>query len=321
MKAPAVVAYTHEYLDWQLGEGHPTNPVRARIAVEMLQDEADRVQVDLARVVPILDWDRVLTEARLVHDEAYLADLRAGRNEVWEGVQPRLGEVAALMFAGTLDLVEAMLADRERGRIGVYFNPQGAKHHAMRADGSGFCALNDMAWAAKKLVAAGLKVAYVDWDAHHGDGVEALLAEEPHALTFSIHLGGIFPGTGMDGHDPARGIYNWALARGAGDYALGDAMQEVLHIIRDSRPDVILVACGADGLDGDPLGGLRYTWTGVTKGAAYPLGALAGRLGAPVIVGGAGGYQPFDRTPEAWAQWVAHIYGALAAATGAERRF
>ena len=311
-RTPAVVAYTHEYQDWQLGEGHPTNPVRARLAVEQLQENADRLRIDLARMVPTLDWNRVLAEAELVHDRSYLTALRQGCNEVWDGTQPRLGEVAALMFTGTMDLVEAMLLDRAAGRVGVYFNPQGAKHHAMRATGSGFCALNDMAWAAKKLVRLGLKVAYFDWDAHHGDGVEELLRDEPQALTMSVHNGGIFPGTGLDGHDPARGIYNWALPQGGGCHDLYHAAQEAWEILDEFNPDVILVACGADGLHGDPLGALSYDVYGVVKTVAYPLGALARRLDAPVVIGGAGGYQPYDETPRAWAEWVSHIYGAVA---------
>jgi acetoin utilization protein AcuC len=168
-----------------------------------------------------------------------------------------------------------------------------------------------MAWAATKLTSRGLKVAYVDWDAHHGDGVEVLLGDNPTALTMSIHNGEIFPGTGRDGHSPERGIYNWALASGAGDDELREAMAQIGEILTGFRPDVILVACGADGLIGDPLGGLSYTIAGVAEVAAHQIGALAGRLGAPVIVGGAGGYQPFGATPEAWAEWVWMINDGL----------
>ena len=88
------------------------------------------------------------------------------------GHNARQGEVAALMFRGTVDLVAAIEADDFAPR--VYFNPQGAKHHAQFDTSSGFCVFNDMAWAAHHFAAQGKRVAYLDWDIHHGDGVEDL---------------------------------------------------------------------------------------------------------------------------------------------------
>jgi len=82
----------------------------------------------------------------------------------------------------------------------------GAKHHAQRDTASGCCIYNDMA-AAKELAGSGLKVLFVDWDAHHGDGVELLLEEVPHVMTASIHNGAICPGTGQR-HRPEANAYN-----------------------------------------------------------------------------------------------------------------
>jgi acetoin utilization protein AcuC len=152
-----------------------------------------------------LEWERIEREAGLVHDPAYVAAVRRGRCAEWSGTQERLGEVAALMFTGTLDLVEQLLIDDQPG---IYFNPQGAKHHAHRDHASGFCVLNDMAWAATRLTGAGQRVIYLDWDAHHGDGVEALLLNTPEAVTASIQDRTIFPGTGRGWSDTMRGAYN-----------------------------------------------------------------------------------------------------------------
>lgn len=298
MSAPVTIAYTPAYLDWQLGDTHPTNPERARIAVELIE-EWDRARCEWANP----DATGVFEAAALVHDQDYLDRVRAGYSAEWSGCQPRLGEVAALMFAGTADLVERLLVDRAAGTRGIYFNPQGAKHHAQRDHSSGFCVLNDMAWAAKRLVAEGLTVLYVDWDAHHGDGVEALLHGYDGAVTASIHDANIYPGTGRDGHDVAAGAYNWGLPAGAGDDALATAMGEVLTLADELAPDVVLLACGADGLAGDPLSTLRFSLAGIAD-AATALGTWAATNDVPVLVGGAGGYQPLTETPQAWFETV-----------------
>lgn len=216
------------------------------------------------------------------------------------------------MFTGTVDLVEDILGNWGPG---VWFNPQGAKHHAQRDHASGFCVLNDMAWAAKRLVAAGKKVLYVDWDAHHGDGVEALLLGDPEAVTASIHQIGIYPGTGGRSL-PEQGAYNWPLSAGDGDAALATAMIGVLALADEIRPDVVLLACGADGLAGDPLTSLEFTLDGIGS-AASRLGAWTAARDVPVVVGGAGGYQPLTETPAAWALTIRNLHDAYAAQTTA----
>lgn len=188
----------------------------------------------------------------------------------------------------------------------IYFNPQGAKHHAHHDHASGFCVLNDMAWAATRLAREGRKVAYVDWDAHHGDGVEALLLDNPAALTASIHDATIFPGTGHR-TDRARGAHNWPLAHGAGNDALLLSMASIVELLEHERPDVVLLACGADGLAGDPLSTLTYTLDGIARAAGL-LGDWCAAHRVPVLAGGAGGYQPLTETPQAWALTTARLH-------------
>lgn len=303
---PLTIAYTPEYLDWHLGPGHPTNPERARIAVDLITAWAATAGLPLTQLTPELDLERALAEAALTHSPDHLARLRTGLSEEWGGRQDRLRDVAALMFTGTLDLVEDLLAD---WRPGVWFNPQGAKHHAHYDHASGFCVLNDMAWAATRLTAEGRKVVYVDWDAHHGDGVETLLLRNPAAVTASIHDATIFPGTGQTSH-PTTGAYNWPLPRGAGDTALTHAMDDVVALLDREDPDVLLVACGADGLTGDPLSTLRYTLDAIGA-AATTLGTWAATHHVPVLVGGAGGYQPLTETPAAWALTIRRLHRAF----------
>jgi acetoin utilization protein AcuC len=303
------VAYDERLLDWKLGPEHPTNPVRAKLgpehptnpvraklAIEALAEL--RVQMD---VQPI-SW-QLTDELSLVHTPDYLdRTLVEGRNREWSGVQPNLGAVAAHMFAGTVQLAHAI----ERGDVRVGFSPQGAKHHPMADRGSGFCVFNDMAWAAKHFAAQGKRVLYVDLDAHHGDGVEALIRAEPLVMTCSVHDSTIFPGTGHE-HAPDEHVYNYPLLAGSGDEALMSSLERITALGESWRPQVVLIAIGADGHETDPLSTLKYTYDGY-RAAAESLGRLAARHDAPVLLGGAGGYQPETHTPRVWAAFVARLY-------------
>jgi acetoin utilization protein AcuC len=299
------VAYSDEYLDWKLGAqsldgSHPTNAIRAQIATESLID-SDSVSVDVIDPAPTYkDLLRVLE----THDSDYVMSTMAGDNGEWIGEQPRLGEVALTMFAGTVRCVEAIL----EGRAQVAFNPQGAKHHAGYAWSSGFCVFNDMAWAANEFVKNGYKVMYIDFDAHHGDGVEDLLRTNPNAITASIHDGTIFPGTGRSGHSPEDGVYNWALPANSGGTELIAAMNEIKALAAIEKPNVILLAAGADGHRTDPLSSLQYDSIDFIKAALIVAAIAVEHCEGRVLCGGAGGYQPFDRTPEVWVDVVSTIY-------------
>lgn len=291
------VAYTSKYLNWQLGSGHPTNPERARLALRLLETTPE---LEVEVVEPLSENLKYYqNEASFVHDSKYLRELGRGVCGEWAGEQPVLGETAFLMFGGTVELVNRIL----EGENGVFFNPQGAKHHAHFDRASGFCALNDMAYAALTLADAGRKVVYLDWDAHHGDGVEELLRGRKDITTISIHEYGIFPGTGGKS---GPGYINYPMDHEAGDAQLGEIMRSVEKRLGKLEPDVILLACGADGLEGDPLSSLRYTQEGLDH-AARLVGSAAARLGADVLIGGAGGYQPLDEVPEHWARCVSTI--------------
>ena len=197
------------------------------------------------------------------------------------------------------------------GEAQVAFNPQGAKHHAAYDSSSGFCVFNDMAWAALHFNAKGAKVMYIDWDAHHGDGVENLLADDPDLVTCSIHDATIFPGTGLDGHTPELGIYNWALDPASGDDVFIRAMGEIEQLADTIKPDVVLLATGADAHKTDPLSTLQFDYPGYDY-AARAVGRIAssyadGRL----LIGGAGGYQPCDHTPLIWSKVVSAAHDEI----------
>ncbi len=329
---PLAIAYNDVYLEWMLGSGrgdHPTDPVRARLATELLlarfggagaaAAEAGGVRVLDPRGVPV---ERARAAIESIHDPEYVARvIDDGFSDEWWGERPELGLTAVAMFAGTMVLVDELVA----GRVRVGFNPQGAKHHAARDRSSGFCVFNDMALAALELERQGLRPLYLDWDIHAGDGVQHLLADTA-IPTLSIHGHSTFPfdpatidvdaaraGRRHTRHDPERAIYNWALNDGDGDEQLRWALEEARAVIDAYQPGVILLAAGADGLVGSPLGTGTYTQAGFIAAAELVAELAARHSEGRVIVGGAGGYQPRTETPRTWANVVGVLHAGVPA--------
>jgi acetoin utilization protein AcuC len=236
------------------------------------------------------------------HDSGFIKSVLAGVCGQWSGTK--------LILAGAAKVV---------------FNPQGAKHHAKYSSASGFCVFNDMAYAAIALKKAGLKVLYLDWDIHAGDGVAEML-EGSGIPRISIHNGSIFPSgykfqtTFGAIHDEADHCYNFCVRSGDGDEVFMDAIDRAKEIIDEYQPDVILLAAGADGHTGPNSIGVDNNYT--AKGFKYAAEMVAemaikhseGR----VLIGGAGGYQPEKETPETWALVVETIYNEVSAAFGSE---
>lgn len=318
MDQELLIAYGDVYLDWDLGAGdqsHPTNPQRAEIATSKLVEcLAGRVQIVEPTSAATLQRDlRALGQAASAeHIERVMQHHQSSE---WTGASEANANAAFAMFAGTVRLVDALID----GTCKVGFNPQGAKHHARFDRPAGFCEFNDMAWAARELQRHGLRPLYLDWDIHAGDGVfDDLKGSGIPAL--SIHTGQTYPFhpemkiAGQSGrytvHNPLLPAYNWNIGVEDGDDALLWAMQEAIAVIDEYRPDVILLAAGADGHRGVNALGLRNTYSYDGFDAAAEMIAAAARRHAQgrVIIGGAGGYQPLDHTPEIWARVVERIY-------------
>lgn len=294
--------HTDAFDNWHWGS--VTNGVRSRLATQHFLELVDRDLVNVKTPSTTeTHLDRAV-ETYGVHGREYVDRVLAGYSDEWSEVawddhRPDLAVLAKQMFNGTAELVQ----DVRPGDLGI--NWQGAKHHAMYDQSSGFCVFNDMAYAARLLAAHGQHVLYLDWDAHHGDGVEALTRTTHRIVTFSIHQRGIFPGTG-NVDSPTQRVYNRALEAGAGDEGLVAAVKKALGpTVMASSTSTILLAAGADGALGDPLSKLGYTLDGYAE-AARMVGEIAKSMGARVIMGGAGGYRPEDLTPQVWAH-TAHV--------------
>jgi acetoin utilization protein AcuC len=316
MNKPLYVVYDGIFQDWQLGAGggtHPTNPKRAEIACELIaKDLGDQVRVIKPCPRGTAKADRAKLDA--THDRNYVARTLAGRNGEWVGANKKVAAAGFAMFRATIRAVELILA----GKANVVFNPQGAKHHAKFANGNGFCVFNDMAYAAIAFKEAGLKPLYIDWDIHAGDGTFDML-KGTGIPTISIHHGGIFPGNrelqSLDGTrrevvDAENHGYGINVLGGDGDDVFKAAIDRAAEIIDAYKPDVILLAAGADGHEG--IGNLgtiaNYTKAGF-KYAAEMIASKANEYSqGRVLIGGAGGYQPLKETPETWALVVETIY-------------
>ena len=184
-------------------------------------------------------------------------------------------------------LMAARLA--RQGRI--VFHPPGGTHHGGRARASGFCFFNDPVFAILEFLALGAaRVAYVDFDAHHGDGVEDAFADEARVMTISIHEADRWPRTGRLEDRRGGGARNLPVPRGLNDDEFAVLVdQAVLPLLRGFAPDALVVLSGADALAGDPLAKLA-----LSNGALWQAVEQVAALAPAVVVLGGGGYNPWN---------------------------
>ena len=257
---------------------------------------------------------RLATRAELerVHAPHYIDEVLSDHtSSQWSGKRPDLATLASTFVGGTLTALDALI--NKGARTAIHF--PGSKHHAQFDHSSGFCIFNDVAIAADIATKDyGLRVAILDIDAHHGDGVENLTADNPMVLTYSIHEKGIFPGTGNEDY-PEKSIYNFPLiakdsnhnSRGKGDEALRYGVELFIDKLDTFKSDLIFITCGADGHKDDPLSSLEYTIEGYA-GIAQLLRQQFPDM--PKLLGGAGGYLPDTRTPEVWGRFAGELVGS-----------
>lgn len=202
------------------------------------------------------------------------------------------------------------------GRLDHFFNPVGGLHHAREGAAAGFCVFNDAAIAMRSALSMpGIRrVAYVDIDAHHGDGVFYGFESEPRATIGDIHEDGrfLYPGTGSAAETGSGGAVgtklNVPLPPGSGDGEFLEAFDRVEKFVREAGPDLILLQCGADGLSGDPLTHLEYS-AHAHEHASSRLHALAHELcGGRIVAMGGGGYDPVN-VRDAWSAVVTELSG------------
>jgi acetoin utilization protein AcuC len=308
------------YLGYDLGEDHPLHPVRLALTVSLARGlgvlDRPNVQVE----VPQPADDEMLM---LVHSAEYLDAVRRAPRDPWVGhglntadnpIFPGMHEAAALIAGGSVLAARRVWAGESQHALNI----AGGLHHAMRSHASGFCVYNDAAIAVAELLRRGAeRVAYVDVDVHHGDGVQAAFYADPRVLTISLHQSPLtlFPGTGFPDEvgagDAAGSSVNVALPPGTADSGWLRAFHAVVpNLLRAFRPQVLVTQCGCDTHHEDPLANLALTVDG--QRAAYrALHGLAHELCDGRWLGlGGGGYGLVRCVPRAWTHLIAEAAGA-----------
>ena len=144
---------------------------------------------------------------------------------------------------------------------GLAFHPAGGTHHGRPDKANGFCYFNDPVFAILTLLSGGIaRVAYIDIDAHHGDGVESAFADDPQIMTLSIHEQDRWPFSGTVPSQPERCIYNASVPKHLNDAEFSHLIQTAaLPLLDRFKPEAIVIVCGADGLSGDPLSSMALS--------------------------------------------------------------
>lgn len=313
------VVWDEALLAYDLGD-HPLNPVRVELTMALARELGVLDRPGVRLIVPKPADDDALT---LVHTPEYLDAVRAAPDDPffsgW-GLNTPDNPVFTGMHAASARIVGATVAAAEAvwyGEVTRAVNIAGGLHHAMAARACGFCVYNDPAVAIARLLDLGAqRIAYVDVDVHHGDGVQAAFYGDPRVLTVSLHETplALFPGTGFPdetGGPGAEGMaVNVALPPGTDDGGWLRAFDAVVpSVLRAYAPELLITQCGADGHRLDPLADLRLSVDG-QRAAYLRLRGLADELcdGRWVATGG-GGYALVEVVPRAWTHLLAVATG------------
>jgi acetoin utilization protein AcuC len=295
-KPPVLVLKGDNIAAYGFGDGHPFGPDRhdaffaelnrsgvASAVTCRAANAASRAQLEAFHTPEYLD--RVTTLCR--SGEGYLD---GGDTPARIG----LDDAAAAVVGATVHALDSLMA----GTAGKAFVPIGGLHHAGRSHAAGFCVFNDCGVAIELLRSRyGLRrIAYVDIDAHHGDGVFYAFEDDPDLCFADLHEDGrtLYPGTGRadeTGQGAADGSkLNIPLESGAGDDEFRAAWAQMERFVESAAPEFILFQCGADSLAGDPITHLRLT-AAAHGYAAARLCRLADRVCSGRVLGmGGGGY-------------------------------
>ena len=263
--------------------------------------------IDLARALGWLPPERYITSPRAkpsalhaFHAPDYIEALQNAEasGAVSEQVRRRhnLGTTSNPVFSEVFRRPAtaaggSMMAAELLRRPGLVYSPAGGTHHGMPDRASGFCYLNDPVLGMMSLRRAGFsRIAYVDLDAHHPDGVELAFREDPDLLMISVHEEGRWPFTGALADRGIGQIWNVPVPRSFNDTEMRAVLDDlILPRVAAHRPEALVIQCGADALDDDPLSRLALSnnalWDAVE--ALLPLSSR-------VLVLGGGGYNPWS---------------------------
>ncbi len=322
MPGRACVVFDDTLTAYDFGPSHPMSPLRVDLTMRLARELGVVGDGALPQVAAASASDQLLC---IVHDPAYVAAVRAIRGPGDRNLAVGLGTPDNPTFAGMHEASAHVVGASVEAARRVWSNETvhavnvaGGLHHAMRANASGFCIYNDVAVAIAWLLDAGAeRVAYVDVDVHHGDGVQALFYADPRVLTVSVHETPqtLFPGTGLPtevGGAGAEGsAVNVALPPGTADAGWLRAFFAVVPpALRAFAPQVLVTQHGCDSHMQDPLAHLMLSVDG-QRASYLALHDLAHELcGGRWVATGGGGYAITDVVPRAWSHLLAIVGGA-----------
>jgi acetoin utilization protein AcuC len=317
---PATLVFDPTLTEYDFGPSHPMSPVRVDLTIRLARDLG--VLERLAMVAAPIAEDEVI--ATVHHTRLMDAVKRAGADP--RGFEPAYGlgsddnpvfrdmhHAAAHVVGATVEAFRQVWSGESRHSASIC----GGLHHAMPDRASGFCVYNDVAVGIRWLLGQGVeKVAYVDVDVHHGDGVERIFYDDPRVLTISLHETGqaLFPGTGfaqdIGGQDAHGTAVNIPLPPGTSDAGWLRAFHAVVPpLLREFAPHVLVTQHGCDSHRDDPLADLMLSVDG-QRASYLALHDLAHELaeGRWVATGG-GGYALVEVVPRSWTHLLAVVSG------------
>jgi len=309
-----VFYYSDAFQSYDMGPQHPLKPIRLRRTWELLREygalEAVRVEepspCTTADLIPahspeFVEAVRAVNEGPSPSGRHVRFGLGFGDNPLFPGIW----DASCLYTGASLDAAQAVVDGAP-----VAMNISGGLHHAHYDRAAGFCVFNDCVVAIHRLRSRFQRVAYVDIDVHHGDGVQEAFYSDPTVLTLSIHETGqtLYPGTGFvgelgvrEGHGYSVNVPLWPYTNDA--IWVGAWRRAALPILQAFRPQAVVVQLGADPHFLDPLAHLFLTAQGWLE-AVVDVHAL----GVPVVALGGGGYCP-TTVPRMWALAFSELFG------------
>ncbi|AXK33109.1 acetoin utilization protein AcuC [Streptomyces armeniacus] len=323
MSGGAQLMWDEAVAGYDFGPGHPMDPVRLSLTMRLIEAYGlDREPGLKVAGAPSAG----LSTLRLVHRQDYIDVVkRVSADPTTADGSYGLGTADDPAFAGVHE-ASALIAGQSVGAAEAVWqgealhavNFTGGLHHAMPGSASGFCIYNDPALAIARLLELGAeRVAYIDVDVHHGDGVQTVFWDDPRVLTISLHEHprALFPGTGWPeesgGEDAEGTAVNVALPPGTADDGWLRALHAVVpELLEAFRPDVLVTQHGADTHIDDPLAHLAVSLDAQRAAAEACHGWAHELAGGRWVALGGGGYSVVDVVPRSWTHLVAIAAGA-----------
>lgn len=323
MSSSVGVVWDDRLAEYDFGAGHPLAPVRVQLAMRLAAElglfAASHVSlltpvepVDDATILRVHDAEYV-EAVRQASDDPHFYDAARGLGTDDDPVFPNMHRASARVAGATLLAAQAV----HGGDVEHAVNLAGGLHHALPGAAEGFCIYNDIAVAIAWLLDQGVeRVAYIDIDVHHGDGVQTIFWDDPRVLTISLHESpqSLFPGTGWPtetgGPSAPGSAVNIAVPAGTGDQGWLRALHGVVpQVLEEFAPQVLVTQHGVDTHFEDPLAHLLVSLDG-QRLAFEALHRWAHRYaGGRWIAVGGGGYEWVDVVPRAWAHLIAEASG------------